>query len=232
MHPPPACQRLLAYLALQHDPAPRTRTAHTLWPDIDDAHAAACLRSTLHRLPRTAYGPLVEHPAGALALAGTVSVDTRHLERQAATVTSLDEVGPTELPTPDDLCHDLLPDWNDDWLLASREWLRQLRLRTLERLAARHCRAGRLDDALEAAMSAVACEPLRESAHRMVAAVHLADGNSFEALRQYDLYRHLLRDELGLSPSPRFRHLLADVLGRPVDASSRTGDAPLAQQQT
>ncbi|MFH8798104.1 BTAD domain-containing putative transcriptional regulator [Streptomyces sp. NPDC017936] len=216
---PPAGQRLLAYLAVQHDPVSRAKAAHTLWPDTDDTRAAACLRSALWRLPLT-VPCLVEHPAGALALTAGVQVDTHELERQAAALASPDPIDPPELPAPRALCHDLLPDWSDDWLLAHREWLRQLRLRTLERLCVRHREAGALDAALEAAMAAVACEPLRESAHRLVVTVHLADGNVSEALRQYELYRLLLRDELGLTPTPTFRRLLAHVLGRPVD----TGD--------
>ncbi|MFD7702784.1 BTAD domain-containing putative transcriptional regulator [Streptomyces caelestis] len=213
---PPAGQRLLAYLAIQHDPVPRAKAAHTLWPDADDAHAAACLRSALWRLPHTdPY--LVDHPAGTLALATDVDVDTHELERQAAVLASPQPIDPPDLPDPHALCHDLLPEWSDEWLLAHREWLRQLRLRALERLCVRHREAGALDAALGTAMAAIACEPLRESAHRLVATVHLADGNVSEALRQYELYRRLLRDELGLAPTPKFRRLLAHVLGRPVD---------------
>jgi DNA-binding SARP family transcriptional activator len=63
----------------------------------------------------------------------------------------------------------------------------------------------------------VSGEPLRESAHRAVIEVHLAEGNPGEALRQYDLYRRLLRVELGLSPSQAIRSLVAHLLGRPTD---------------
>jgi DNA-binding SARP family transcriptional activator len=47
--------------------------------------------------------------------------------------------------------------------------------------------------------------------------VHLAEGNAAEALRQYQTYRSLLADELGLGPSPALRRLVAPLLGRPVD---------------
>ncbi|MFD3735037.1 BTAD domain-containing putative transcriptional regulator [Streptomyces sp. NPDC058632] len=215
---PPAGQRLLAYLAVQHDPVPRAKAAHTLWPDVDGTHAAACLRSALWRLPHT--GPcLVDHPGGTLTLATAVEVDTHKLEDQAARLASSQPIDPPDLPDPRALCHDLLPEWPDEWLLAHREWLRQLRLRALERLCVRHREAGALDAALETGMAAVACEPLRESAHRLVTTVHLADGNTSEALRQYELYRQLLRDELGLAPTPKFRRLLAHLLGRPVDTN-------------
>lgn len=36
-------------------------------------------------------------------------------------------------------------------------------------------------------------DPLRESAHRLLVAVHLAEGNVSAALDQFDAYRRLLR---------------------------------------
>ncbi|HVT66333.1 MAG TPA: bacterial transcriptional activator domain-containing protein, partial [Trebonia sp.] len=73
------------------------------------------------------------------------------------------------------------------------------------------------DLALTAALAAVTCDPLRESAHRRLALIHLSEGNLAEALRQYHLYRDLVRSELGLSPSPQFRRLIAPLLGRPAE---------------
>jgi DNA-binding SARP family transcriptional activator len=48
---------------------------------------------------------------------------------------------------------------------------------------------------------------LRESAHRALIRVHLAEGNRFEAQRQYDLCRRLLRDRLDIEPSPQLEAL-------------------------
>ena len=57
-------------------------------------------------------------------------------------------------------------------------------------------------------------EPLRESAHRALIRVHLAEGNAGEALRQYDLYAGMLWRQLGLGPSP-----LIEELVRPLRAA-------------
>jgi DNA-binding SARP family transcriptional activator len=208
----PASQRLLAYLAVHDGTVPRTLVARTLWPDAGEGAAGANLRSALWRLPRPPRCPvpLVDHHPRGLAVAPAVRVDTRRLDAPPG-------ARPDTLPTVDQLTQDLLPDWHEDWLLAVREWVRQQRLRALERMAAAHCHAGRFDDALHAAMAAVACEPLRESAHRAVTAIHLADGNSAEALRHYETYRRHLRTELGIAPSPRFRDMLAPLLSRPLD---------------
>ncbi|MHC1563502.1 BTAD domain-containing putative transcriptional regulator [Actinomycetospora sp. C-140] len=57
----------------------------------------------------------------------------------------------------------------------------------------------------------------RESAHRRVIEVHLSEGNGAEALHQYESFRILLRDELGLAPSDAIRALVRPLLGRPAD---------------
>jgi tetratricopeptide (TPR) repeat protein len=75
-------------------------------------------------------------------------------------------------------------------------------------LAAARLAAGRLGQALEAALAAVWGEPLRESAHRVLIKVHLAEGNYGEAMRQYRLYREQLNSELGLDPSPQIQALV------------------------
>ena len=60
-----------------------------------------------------------------------------------------------------------------------------------------------------------ALEPLRESAHRTVVCVHLAEGNVAEALRAYENFRTLLAHELGVRPSDHMRRLVAQYAGSP-----------------
>ena len=92
---------------------------------------------------------------------------------------------------------ELLPDWYDDWTVFNAS-VSAMRLHALERMCDELRRQGRLDKALEVGLAAVASEPLRESAHRAVMRVHLAEGNAAEAFRQYDLFRGLLRSRLGV----------------------------------
>lgn len=66
-------------------------------------------------------------------------------------------------------------------------------------------RLGQFSLALEAAFEAVRSEPLREPAHRAVIEVHLAEGNTAEAVNAFRRYRSLLPDDLGLEPSERTR---------------------------
>jgi DNA-binding SARP family transcriptional activator len=107
---------------------------------------------------------------------------------------------------------DLLPGWYDDWVLFERERLHQLRLHALEATAAELAVRGRHWEALQAAYAAVSAEPLRESAHRTIVRVHLAEGNLAEAARAHDLFRTMLMDELGVVPTEQMARL---VLGIP-----------------
>lgn len=215
VHLPLSAQRLLAFVALQRHPVRRVYVAGQIWIDSSQEHANASLRTTLWRLPRPGC-VLVERHAGEIKLGPDVAVDVRSFSARAERVlahrTSEDDVG--------HLSHtgDLLPDWYDDWLIVERERIRQLRLQALESICADSTRRGRFAAALEAGLAAVTAEPLRESAHRAVIEVHLAQGNAAEALRQYHLYRQLLRDELQLVPSPAMRALVESIL-RPRDAS-------------
>jgi len=84
-------------------------------------------------------------------------------------------------------------------------------LHALDTLCERLTTGGRLEEALEAGLCAVAAEPLRESAHRAVVRVHLEEGNTAEAIRQYRLCRRLLKEQLGVEPSPRMLQLFEEV---------------------
>jgi DNA-binding SARP family transcriptional activator len=109
---------------------------------------------------------------------------------------------------------ELLPDWYDDWVVIERERHRQLRLHALEQLSARLSADGRHAAATEAGLAAIASEPLRESAHRVLIAVHLAEGNRGEALRQYRVCCGLLDRDLKVGPSPALQALVAPLLVR------------------
>ncbi|MGH3876984.1 MAG: AfsR/SARP family transcriptional regulator, partial [Actinophytocola sp.] len=110
------------------------------------------------------------------------------------------------------LTADLLPGWTDEWVVAEREWFREMRLRVLEVLSERFRVRGDHFHAYETAMAAVRGDPLRESARRRLIELHLADGNPAAAMRQYTAYQSLLRAELGVSPSSEIRQLVQQVL--------------------
>lgn len=205
---PMSAQRVAAFLALHDRPVLRSYVAGSLWLDTTEGRAHANLRSALWRLHRCSRD-LVVAQGQQLCLGSNVDVDLREVEALARRTIREGEAVLLE-PTATRLIDDLLPDWYDDWVLIEREQFRQLRLRALDVLCERLTDAGRLGDALQVGLYALAGEPLRESAHRAVIRVHLADGNAGEAIRQYRLCRRLLA-ELGVRPSRQIEELLRGV---------------------
>jgi DNA-binding SARP family transcriptional activator len=203
---PRAAQRLLAFLALNERPLLRVYVAGTLWPESEERHAAGSLRSALFKLRHPAY-ELVELSSGHLELPQKMSVDVRD---SIALCHRLVDHSPFVPDNADGvrLSTDVLPDWSDDWLVVEREHFRQLRLHALEALSERLTVVGRFPQAIESGLAAVAAEPLRESAHRVLIKAHVAEGNRGEAARQYRLFRQLLHDELGVEPSDAMEDLV------------------------
>jgi DNA-binding SARP family transcriptional activator len=206
---PAGSERLVALLALAPRAVTRSHLAGTLWPEVSESRAAANLRSALWRLgPRR---PLViGGDRGRLMLADDLEVDVRELVATGYALMDGGADGATDVDIRL-FSAELLPDWYDEWVLIERERLRQLSLHTLEALAARLSRAGEYTRAIEAALAAIRVEPLRESAARTLIEVHLAEGNQSEAVRQYLLFHHRLRRELGLAPSEAMRSLVAQL---------------------
>jgi DNA-binding SARP family transcriptional activator len=215
----PSPQRLLAFLAVHNRPLHRSFVAGNLWPDFTQDHANAALRTALWRL----RGPtcrVVTATTSHLGLTGDLAVDLwEATERAQRAVDHRAERGEAV-----ELCQtgDLLPDWYEDWLVIERERFRQLRLHALDAVCADLAAAGHYAAATEAGLAAIAAEPLRESAHRALISVHLAEGNVWEARRQYETYRCLLWRDLGLEPSDEIRRLVS-AAGRPSDAPVRSG---------
>jgi DNA-binding SARP family transcriptional activator len=211
---PRGAQRLIAHLSLTGRPG-RGAIAGDLWPDVPEDHAQGSLRSALWRVQKVVPG-LVDVSGGAIGLAPGVRVDVREFTAWAEH--ALDPscgVGGRTAPEVA-LRGELLPGWYDDWVLLERERLRQLRMHALEALAEKLAGAGRYGEAVQAAYAAVRTEPLRESAHRTVVRMHLAEGNVAEAVRAYESFRVLLSDELGVLPTAQMTQLLQRACG-PLD---------------
>jgi len=114
----------------------------------------------------------------------------------------------------------VLPDWDDDWALVEREHFRNLSLQALESLCEHLTAQGRLRQALEVGLAAFARDPLRESAHRLLVRIYLADGNAFDAIRQFRLYRDLVRSRLGIEPSSQMLELVHGLLRDGAEVSA------------
>lgn len=206
----PKTQELLAFLALRKRSTPRSFVASTLWLESTEQNAQASLRSTLWRLRQNGC-LVVQGDGGQLQLAPEMAIDVHRMLAQARRVLMSETALQPGVESLTTLSGELLPGWWQEWVVLERERLRQLRLHALERLSERLMASGHNAQALDAALLAVAAEPLRESAQRLVISIQLAEGNQSEAWRQYTAYSQLLKDELGVSPSAHMHRLLAGV---------------------
>jgi DNA-binding SARP family transcriptional activator len=224
-------QRLIALLALKDRPVGRLHVAGILWPDYPMERSLAVLRTTLWRVNQSGEQVIAAAPS-LLGLDPGIQVDVRDLiafARRLAETEDLPGLVALDSVSLADLVGDLLPDWYDDWLQDEREGLRQTRLHALESLARGLSAAGRHADAIQAALAAIRLEPLRESAHRTLIELHLAEGNRSEAWRQFQRCRRLLQEELGVDPSDSMRFLVEHLPGRagpPVEHGSGPAGPP------
>lgn len=208
---PRNAQRLLGYLAVTGLEQPRDTVASQLWPQAVPDRAMSYLRTALWRV-RQADRAIVRARRDSLSLCDPVEVDYDDLIARARHVLAGEVTGDGVLSLPLDLLEaDLLPGWDEEWLLLDRERHRQLRIHALESLSETLTAKGQYARAIDAAYAAVRVEPLHESAHAALIAAHVAEGNRVEAVRQFQSYSLLLADEAGMTPSPRLAQLVGDL---------------------
>jgi DNA-binding SARP family transcriptional activator len=105
--------------------------------------------------------------------------------------------------------------WIDGW----RRRLQEVRLRGLECFAAASLGLGgpALAQAEERARMLTELAPYRETGHRLLIEALAGRGNVAEALRAYERLRVLLRDELGIAPSPAIQAVHRQLLLQSAD---------------
>lgn len=205
----PAAQRVVAYLALHDRGVTRDHLAGALWPDLRPSRASANLRAAIWRAVLPDVTVLVGSRTH-VRLDDAVVVDYEAaVDRARRLIWSAADV-PDDVPR--DLAGDLLPGWEQDWVLTERERIRQLRLHALDALCDRLAATGRGGEAVTVGRAVVAEAPLRESAQRSLIRAYLAQGDAVAARRQYEAYRATLADALGVPPGPLARALVRDLL--------------------
>jgi DNA-binding SARP family transcriptional activator len=212
-------QRVLALVALTESQVSRRQAARLLWPEVSSERASANLRSVLWRLQQCCSPGVIESSMAGLGLATGVEVDVKQVAALArglidrSVTMDLDHLSAA---LSSNLRDDLLPDLDDDWLVAERTRYRQLRLHALESLSERLIGVRCFGAAVDTALAAVRADPFRESAHKALIRAYLAEGNQNDAYQQFRVYESILRQELGLEPSEQLHQLLG--AGRPAVA--------------
>ncbi|MGA9858764.1 MAG: AAA family ATPase, partial [Solirubrobacteraceae bacterium] len=203
---------LLAYLVLNRDrPVGRDELIDALWPEQAPRSQDAAMRTLLSRL-RSALGSDVlagrdelglELPEPAWvdveAAASEVARAQRALDgNDARAAWALAQV-PLNIAS-----RGLLPGTQATWLEPRRRELADVRLQALEVIGRAGLSLGgtQVASVERAARILIETEPYRESGYVLLMAALEAQGNVAEGLRVFERLRSLLRDELGVSPSP------------------------------
>lgn len=215
-------RRLVAFLALERGWVPRSFVAGALWLDVTQERAYGSLRSALWRVRSQDEG-VVLADGDMVSLCPDAVVDVETAGDIASLLFSDGSTRACEPSWIDLFSRELLPGWYDDFVVIERESLRQQALHALEAIAASLTAEQQFPEAMRAALAAVRLDRLRESAHRAVMCIHIAEGNYSEARRQYEEYADLVEAEFGLAPSPTIDEL---VCALPVASSSPRGLRP------
>ena len=197
---------LLAYLALCDDPlVSRGRLCALLWSRVEDSQARHSLRQALADI-RQALGPM---RALLITCDDAVGLDR---DRVVCDVVLFDRLAATRRQSAlaraarlyrGTFLHgiDLPEPAFDDWRDGELRRLDALARTVLARLH-ESCDRDSADTPLALASRLVAVDPYDEAVHRALMMLHARRGAKREALRQFEICRRNLRDDLDQEPSP------------------------------
>lgn len=204
---------LLGYLCVhRHQAVSREHLASLFWPESTDKQARQNLRSIVYFL-RQALEPTDADEGQILIVDRTTLqfrsdtpcwVDVLQFEAKLAEAErQSDDTSARCLSEAVELYQqDFLADCYDDWCLTERERLRSLHSHALQKLLHHYVARGEDRDALSYGQTALAVDPLDESLHRQVIALHYAIGGRSLALQHYRECQDILREELDVDPEP------------------------------
>jgi predicted ATPase/DNA-binding SARP family transcriptional activator/Tfp pilus assembly protein PilF len=208
---------LLAYLAVEADrPHPRSELAGLLWPEQPEDQALGNLRQALARLRQAladGEDPLVVTRQTVQWRDGVATVDVLAF-LQLARSDAVADLGQAAALYRDELLAGFgLPECEafEDWLLLTRERLRQQVLDVLQRLGEGYLAAGQLREAVAAARRQLTLDPWREAAYRQLMRGLAQSGDRAGALAAYARCQTVLADELHITPDEETRLLAQQI---------------------
>jgi LuxR family maltose regulon positive regulatory protein len=213
-----AMAKELFFYILLHGPLERDAIGTVFWPELPTKKMRNSFHTTLHRL-RHAVGSQVVVLEGGYYRLGDVDYwfDVEEFEALAARARLL---APHDWQTEDlwrralALYHgDFLPEVERTWCVPRREALQETYVEAL--LGVGKCHEARRDfeGAIEWYRRALAVDELREDVHRQIMCCYDAAGQRAKAIAQYQCCEEVLREELGLGPSPELRQLYERISG-------------------
>ena len=209
-------EKLFCYLVLnRHRFHPREVLAELFWAGSGPKNGRHSLRTSLWRLRRVLRGNpstdaclLAERDQIRFNPESDYWLDAEELERKVHLAEGVEPAKMSELQrlaleeAVELYRGDFLDGFYDDWCLYERERLEQMLLRTLAKLMIHHGTRGRYEEGIAYGQRIVSLDPLREGVHRGLMRYQQLAGRRAEALRQFEVCRSVLREELDIDPMP------------------------------
>jgi DNA-binding SARP family transcriptional activator len=207
---------LLSYLAVNEWPISREVLAAMLWPECDDRRARAGLRQALANLNET---PLAEW-----IVTDRDTISLRRDDRLWIDVARFDallDAPPTQQTLGEAVSiyrENFMAGFTlrdsaefDNWQSLQTQVFQQKLIRALEQLVGLQIAASDTEKALASVQRWLMIDVLHEPAQRQFMRLCAASGQRTAALRQYETYSELLREELGIEPSAEMVRLYEAV---------------------
>ena len=210
---------LLRLLALDADqPVSVASLLEKLWPDVDESHGRASLRTAASQLRRALRSDCIERRLGglvlrhvwvdatafrSLALEAKSALRERRLARVVALTREAEALYVSDFTAHDD---------GSGWALEARESLAAVRRALLVDAAEAAIELHWMRDGVELANKALQVDSCSERAHRALMQAYAGLGETEQALRAFESCRTMLAEELGADPSAQTRAVHMQVL--------------------
>jgi SARP family transcriptional regulator, regulator of embCAB operon len=216
-------RQVVAYLLVQRARSvPRDELVEALWWRETPDGAQGTLSTLLSRARRVLGERLQGRSDVRLVLAGDAWVDLEvadravHVAESAVAQGQWDRAWAPARTALHVANRGFLPGFDAPWIEERRRHVENIRVRALEAVATSGLALGgtELQSAERSARTLIEISPFRESGYRHLMEYFAARDDVAEALQVYERLRTLLREELGVAPSPTAQELHRRLLGR------------------
>ena len=216
----PKSLALIVFMAREPGPDRREDVLSILWPERDEKRARRALNQLLYTLRKASPQLDLESVSGALDFGRDVWLDVDEFERRLA---AGDLEGAIELyggPFLADLDFDE-PEFQH-WADGQRAGLRRRFRKAALQLAQESKSAGDYEGAVRYCRRLLDADPLDDEVQHLLIECLYRLGNRLAALRQFEKYRDLLKQELDVEPLEPTLELVERIKAEPVAGADRS----------
>jgi predicted ATPase/DNA-binding SARP family transcriptional activator len=201
-------ESLLAYLVLHPNSHSREKLATLLWADSSDVSARGSLRKALNFIRKHLGNEIILSDRDQVQLNPDFDLycDAVEFERQASPLLAVQNQNIHEMDF-EFYKNELLTDFYEDWILEEREHYHQLYIKVLLRAIEVLRAQSEYSTAIQYAKKLLIHDSTNEPAYQHLIFCHIASGDRYEAVQQYETCRKVLETELGVKPARETRAL-------------------------